>query len=550
MKRNKLRLAISAATLLTITLFVRVNAQEGAATALASTSAAVSRPASDHWSYQAVVKPAVPEVVNQAWVRTPVDAFIAKQLEDKGLTPSPDADKATLARRLSLDLLGIIPAPETVAAFVNDESPDTYEKLVESFLDSPQYGERQARKWLDLARYADSSGFQNDNDRLNMWRYRDYVVDAFNSDKPYDRFIQEQLAGDELWPGDEDALIATGFMAQYADNSNSRDMVQRHYQIVTDITDTVGEVVLGTTFKCARCHDHKFDSITQQDYYSLQSFFANISNSDDIPVTQPTVWDVAFNEAQEKYSEATRDINARIDAVIDLDRDEALKYHKERYLTDTRDAIFKPESEWTPLDRWINHRLDAVTNRGALINYFEERARSADPAFHSDWHAEKLAEIEAIQAELKPFNALKPAPELGSNQITAMTELGHKDAPPSYVLFGGDHLRPLEEVQPAFPPAMTSATPQIPDLDFSSGRRAALAQWLTSADNPLTARVYVNRVWDEYFGRGIVETVSDFGKAGAKPSNQELLDYLAASFIESGWDIKELHRAIVLSSVY
>ncbi len=554
MKMKRLRLAIAALSLITTAVVVQTNAEERVAKAgdakVTQDAAHAAQPKSDHWSYQPIRKPSIPQVAHKEWVRTNVDAFIAEQLEAKGLSPSPDASKETLVRRLSLDLLGLIPDPAVVKAFVEDSSPDAYEKLVERFLASPQYGERQARKWLDLARYADSSGFQNDNDRLNMWRYRDYVINAFNDDKPYDRFIQEQIAGDELFPGDEQALIATGFMAQYPDNSNSRDMVQRHYQIVTDITDTVGEVILGQTFECARCHDHKFDPISQKDYYSLQSFFSNISVSDNIPVSQPTPWDAAYTKAAREYEEATREINAKIDAVIDLDREEALKYHKERYLTDTREAIFKPESEWTALDRWINHRLGNVTGRGSLINYFEERARSVDPEFHSDWHAEKLAEIEALQGELRAFNNLRPAAELGSNKITAMTELGYKDAPPTYVLFGGDHERPLEEVQPAFPAALTGAQPEIPDLDFSSGRRAALAKWLTSADNPLTARVYVNRIWDQYFGRGIVETVSDFGKAGTKPSNQALLDYLAARFIESGWSVKELHREIVLSSVY
>lgn len=534
---------------LTITLAAVVGSGLASWSAAEENKAARSTVA-DHWSYQAISKPALPAVAEAEWVRTPIDAFILQELQAAGLTPSADADRATLARRLSLDLLGFIPEPSLVDAFVNDKSPDAYEKLVEQLLASPHFGERQARKWLDLARYADSSGFQNDNDRLNSWRYRDYVINAFNSNKPYDRFIQEQLAGDELWPGNEEALIATGFMAQYTDNSNSRDMVQRHYQIVTDITDTVGEVILGQTFECARCHDHKFDPISQKDYFSLQAFFANLSESNDIPVRNLTPSDLEFARAQAAYDEATREIYAKIDAIIALDYDAALTYHKERYLTDTREAIFKPESEWTPLDRWINHRLGNVTGRGSLINYFGERARSVDPEFHSDWHAEKLAEIEALQDQLKPFNKLRPAPELGSNKITAMTELGHPDAPPTYVLFGGDHERPLEEVQPAFPPALSTAKPQIRKLDFSSGRRAALAEWITSEDNPLTARVYVNRVWEQYFGRGIVETLGDFGKAGTKPSNQALLDYLAARFIESGWDVKELHRAIVHSSVY
>ncbi|MES2626126.1 MAG: DUF1549 and DUF1553 domain-containing protein [Pseudomonadota bacterium] len=552
MRRKPLYLAVLLGIAFTTTGVVLRADDEAAsvASAPAAHAAKTASTKSDHWSYQAVQKPAIPAVQNAQWVRTPIDAFILKGLEEKGIAPSADADRALLARRISLDVLGYIPSPEEVEEFVNDESPDAYEKLVDKLLASPHYGERQARRWLDLARYADSSGFENDTNRLNMWRYRDYVISAFNEDKPFDRFIQEQLAGDELWPGDETALIATGFMAHYPDNRNSRDMVQRHYQIVTDITDTVGEVILGQTFECARCHDHKFDAISQKEYYSLQSFFANVNSVNNIPVQHKSATDLAYEKATAEYDEATKDIRAKIDAIIDQDRDAALVYHKERYLTDTREAIFKPESEWTPLDRWINHRLATVTNTGALTNYFGERARSTDPNFFSEWHKEKTAELDALDEELKQFNNLKPALELGSDEISAMTELGHADSPPTFVLFGGDHERPLEEVQPGFPAAITDAQPEIHELPFSSGRRAALATWLTSAENPLTARVYVNRVWDQYFGRGIVETVSNFGKAGQEPTNPELLDYLASRFVEEGWSVKQLHREILLSSVY
>jgi hypothetical protein len=241
---------------------------------------------SKFWSYQAVKAPQQPTVQQKDWVRTPIDAYVLAPLEAKNIKPSGDADRAAFIRRATLDVLGVIPSPEEVAAFVNDESDNAYEKLVDRLLASPKYGERQGRKWLDLARYSDSTGFQNDNDRLNMWRYRDYVINAFNENKTYDRFLQEQLAGDELWPGNEQTLIATGFMAQFPDNHNSRDMVQRKYQITTDITDTVGKVVLGQTLECARCHNHKFDKISQKEYFSLQAFFANTAPVDNIPATK------------------------------------------------------------------------------------------------------------------------------------------------------------------------------------------------------------------------------------------------------------------------
>lgn len=499
------------------------------------------------WSYQPVKAPAVPEVQQKDWVRTPIDAFVLAPLEAKGIKPSQDTDRASFIRRATLDVWGVIPTPEEVDAFVNDKSPDAYEKLADRLLASPKYGERQGRKWLDLARYADSTGFQNDNDRLNMWRYRDYVINSFNQDKPYSRFIQEQLAGDELWPGDEQALVATGFMAQFPDNSNSRDLVQRKYQITTDITDTVGKVVLGQTVECARCHNHKFDKISQKDYFSLQSFFANIAPVDNIPAKKGEV-EKAYEQQYAKWEEATKEIRAKKKAIIDTHREEALKYHKERYLTDSREAIFKPKEQWNARDRWVNHRLANVTDEGSLESYFREKGESTDAKTRDPKIAEQWAELEKLDKELKKFNDLKPT--TSSNTISAMTELGHPDAPPSYVFAVGDHEKPLEEVQPAFPEAITDEKPDIKPLPFSSGRRSALAKWITSPTNPLTARVFTNRIWDQYFGKGIVTTVSDFGKAGQKPTHPELLDYLASKFVNDGWSVKKLHREILLSSVY
>ena len=499
------------------------------------------------WSYQPVKSPAIPSVKQQDWVRTPLDAFVLAPLEAKELKPSNDADRTAFIRRATLDVLGVIPTPEEVEAFVNDTSSDAYEKLADRLLASPKYGERQGRKWLDLARYADSTGFQNDNDRLNMWRYRDYVINSFNQNKPYSIFIQEQLAGDELWPDKEEALVATGFMAQFPDNSNSRDLVQRKYQITTDITDTVGKVVLGQTLECARCHNHKFDKISQKDYFSLQSFFANIAPVDNIPAKKGLI-EAKYEKDLAKWEEATKDIREKQEAILNTHKEEALKYHKERYLTDSRAAIFKPKSEWTPLDRWVNHRLANVTDDQSLEAFYREKGESTDSKTYSKELAQKWDELDKLRKQLRKFNDLKPA--TSSNTISAMTELGHPDAPPTFVLATGDHEKPLEQVEPAFPEAITSEKPDIKPLPFSSGRRSALVKWITSSTNPLTARVYVNRVWDEYFGTGIVSTVSDFGKAGQKPSNPELLDYLASKFVNDGWDIKKLHREILLSSVY
>ena len=514
---------------------------------VAAADAAAPQAAKKLWSYQLVKEPVQPAVNNKAWVRTPIDAFILAPLEAKGLAPSPDADRAAFVRRATLDAWGVIPTPEEVATFVNDTSPDAYEKLADKLLASTKYGERQARRWLDLARYADSTGFQNDGTRPNFWRYREYVINSFNRDKPYSQFVQEQIAGDELLPDKQEGFIATGFLAGFPDNSNSRDLVQRKYQITTDMTDTVGKVLLGQTVECARCHNHKFDKISQKDYYSLQSFFANTSAVDNIPA-QKGALEHKYEEQWAKWEDATKEIRAKQKAIIDPYRQAALKYHSERYLTDSRDSIFKPKADWNAHDRWVNHRLANVTVEDDMASYLRDAAQNPSNKDYTPEIALKSQEYKDLTEELKKFDDLKPA--FGAPTISAVSELGHTDAPPSYVFFGGDHERKLEEVQPAFPEAITDEKPVITPTPFSSGRRTALAKWITSDINPLTARVYVNRVWEEYFGHGIVETVSDFGKAGQKPSNPELLDYLAAKFVKEGWSIKKLHREILLSSVY
>jgi len=338
-------------------------------------------------------------------------------------------------------------------------------------------------------------------------------------------------------------------MANFPDNHNSRDLVQRKYQITTDITDTVGKVFLGQTVECARCHNHKFDKISQKDYFSLQAFFANLSAVDNIPAAKKGEVERKYDVTLAKWEDATKEIRGKQKAIIDTVREQAEKHHKERYLTDSREAIFKPKSQWNAQDRWINHRLGYITDERSLAAYLRDTAESkgADKNYTKEI-ADKWTEYDKLSEELKKFNDLKP--KSGSTEISAMTELGYPDAPPSYVFFGGDHERPLEQVQPAFPEAITDEKPDIKPTAFSSGRRTALANWIASSNNPLTARVFVNRVWEQYFGHGIVETVSDFGKAGQKPTNPELLDYLADNFIKQGWSVKKLHRDILLSSAY
>jgi len=534
-----------------LTAATQLVAGQAATTAPAPAPAATTR-SSTHWAYQPVIRPEIPAVKKRTWVRTPIDAFVLAKLEEKELSPSPDADRATFIRRATLDVWGVIPSPDEVKAFVDDKSPDAYEHVVDRLLASPRYGERQARRWLDLARYADSTGFENDRTRPNMWRYRDYVVNAFNHDKPFDLFVKEQIAGDELAPGSEESLIATGFLAGYPDNFNSRDLVQRKYQITTDMTDTVGSVFLAQTVACARCHNHKFDRISQKEYFQLQSFFANTAEVNDIPATVGPQ-ELAYRKAQQRWEEATKQVRAQRDALVAPFKDEVVKYQKERYLTDSRDAIFKPKSEWTPQDRWVYHRWENVTKDSdyEVDRYLRETTQlEIEETGHTNEAKVKVREeYKKLGEDLGKFNNLRPAS--GSDTISAMTELGHPDAPPTYLLFVGNHERPLEEVQPGFPAAIANGVaPVITPTATSSGRRTALANWIASPENPLTARVFVNRVWAQYFGRGIVESVSNFGKAGSAPSHPQLLDYLASTFVQDGWNVRKLHRAILLSSVY
>ena len=523
-------------------------ADEKASVPTQATSQDAGQTKSKHWSYKPVKSATIPTVKNQEWVKNPIDSFVLAQIEAKGLTPSPEADRAAFVRRATLDAWGVIPTPEEVNSFVNDSSDTAYEKLADRLLASPKYGERQARRWLDLARYADSSGFTNDENRDNMWRYRDYVIKAFNDDKPYSQFVQEQLAGDEIYPGNSDALIATGFIRSYPDDSNSRDLVQKKFQNQTDITDTVGEVFLAQTVACARCHNHKFDKISMQEYYQLQSFFANVNAVDKIPVAVKGDIEKDWEKANAKWEEAVKEVKAKQKALIDPVKEKARKYNYERFSIATQTALNKPEAKWTPEDRWINHRYNTnESEEAAALAYYQDNSAKGAPNYDPSYE-KKAEEFKEINKQLKNFDKLKPTK--GSIYISAVSELGHPQQPPTHVRFGGQFDKPLEEVQPGFPAAITDEKPLIQATAESSGRRAALAKWIASPTNPLTSRVFVNRVWAQYFGRGIVETVSDFGKAGTKPTNPELLDYLADNFVKQGWSVKKLHREILLSNVY
>jgi len=488
------------------------------------------------WAYQPVVRPQVPAVKSARWAHQPLDAFVLAKLEAKGIAPSSETDRSTYIRRATLDAWGLLPSPEDVKAFVTDKSPQAYEKLVDRLLASAHYGERQARRWLDLARYADSDGYNTDGNRPNMWRYRDYVITSFNDDKPFDKFIKEQIAGDELAPDNNQALIATGFLRSFPDEINARDLNLKKQEVANDLTDTVGSVFLGATVGCAQCHDHKFDKISQKEYYQLQAFLVNASWRDDVlPLAGKDRAEYVVKQA--KWEEATKDIRAKQDELLKPVIDKLETDRLSGFVPATRESIMKPEAERNAYDRWIYHRnLWTMSGRTRnAVNTLKTKDKAA------------YAKYQALDEELKAFDSIKPR---DPGYISTMTELGHADSPPTYVLFKGIYDRKLDEVQPAFPALFTDQKPDIRPTATSSGRRTALANWLADPHNPSTARVFVNRQWAQFFGRGIVETVSDFGRAGSKPTNPELLDYLADDFVKNGWSVKKLHREIMLSSVY
>lgn len=506
----------------------------------ASAPAATARGAGDspftehqrkHWAFQPVQSPDVPAVEHG----NPVDAFVAARLAERGVSRGPLADKVTLIRRATFDLHGMPPSPGDVEAFLADQSPDAFANVVDRLLASPRYGERWARHWLDLARYAESEGFKSDETRPNAWRYRDYVIDSLNADKPYDRFVQEQIAGDELWPQSPEARIGTGFNRHYPDESNAAILVQRRQEVLLDITDTVGAVFLGLTYGCAKCHDHKFDPILQADYYRLQAFFTNVATDNEIHLLSEAERAVR-NRQQAEWEEATKAIQAEMDELLDEKRAAAFETQVNRRAPETQEAFSKDPSERTMYERLLfqQHMWQMRYHGDAkLANTLEDGAK---------------ARYRELEGELAGFDHLKP-PELPVG--IGIREFG-AEAPKTHILSFANYAAPLDEVDPGF---LTLLDPQPasyePALDGrSSGRRTALARWLTRPEHPLTARVMVNRVWHYHFGQGIVRTPSDFGLMGEPPTHPHLLDWLAGEFVRGGWSLKRVHRLIMNSETY
>lgn len=488
-----------------------------------------------NWPFRSPRAPAMPGVQDQAWVINPIDAFVLARLEEAGLAPSAPADKLTLLRRLTFDLTGLPPTPEEQAAFLADESPWAYEAVVDRLLASPRYGERSAEHWLDLVRYAESDGFKADSLRPWAHAYRDYVVGAFNEDLPYDRFVAQQLAGDELEPESPKALAATGLLRLYPDEYNAANLEQRRQEILDDITETTGLVFLGLTIGCAECHDHKFDPILQTDFYRLQAFFAPLMPRDDLFAASRGERE-EYDQKQAAWSTATQSIRDEMESLIGAAREQVRLDALGKFRDEIQQAVRTPEAKRTP----YQCQIAAMAMKQAVEKDGEALGKLS---------AEAKQRYEELASQLAMLDHLRPAPLPG---MLAVSDLGTQ-APPTFVLGNGNWRNPQQEVPPGFPEFLgnSNASIEIPArAPSSTGRRSALARWLTRPDHPLTGRVIVNRLWQQHFGVGIVPTPNDFGSQGDPPSHLALLDWLAVELVERNWSLKHIHRLIVTSNAY
>ena len=523
----------------------------------------------NYWAFKLPVQASVPRVANRD-LTNPIDRFLEKARVDRGLTPAPRADPLTLVRRAYLDLLGLPPTPEQVAAFIADDSGYAWERLIDSLLASPHYGERYGRHWLDVARYADSAGFEYDMHRPNAWRYRDYVIRSFNDDKPYNLFLTEQIAGDEMDWKTEQTLIATGFFRMGPRVLfREKDNPERRFDYLDEIIGTIGKGTMGLTINCARCHNHKFDPIAAKDYYSIQaSLFGYVET--EVPL--------APRADAEAYLAKNDDINARVStlraaiAAIEKPHRDRLELEqiRVRFAEHIYRAAAKPDAERTPGEKLLAIQVYEAVNVPAV-----QIDKVLSP--------EALAKKKDLAAQISALDKQRPAPlpmaEIATDGDHRFSPLGegdnivscpkcripppfpgtyvHKDGnyqvPPSYFLIRGDSESRGSLMQPGFVNVITYGNPPtvIPRPDGNtSGRRLALAQWIGSSQHPLTARVIVNRLWQKHFGRGIVATLDNFGRMGEQPTHQDLLDWMAVEFMNRGWSIKQINKLMMMSEAY
>jgi hypothetical protein len=444
-----------------------------------------------HWAFNPPGAHPVPLVQDKAWPKSPIDQFILAGLEAKGLRPATPADKHTLIRRVTFDLTGLPPTPEEVEVWLSDASPDAYERLVDRLLASPAYGERWGRHWLDVARYADSNGLDENVAHGNAWRYRDYVVAAFNADKPYDQFLLEQIAGD-LLPADpgtrHERLAATGFLAVGPKVLAEPDEKKMELDIIDEQVDTLGRAVIGLTLGCARCHDHKFDPVSLEDYYGLAGVFAS-------------------TRTMETFKKVAR-------------------WHEH--------SLASPEQ--------LAHKADhdrRVAELKAQIKALGEKEKDAKP---------DETEAQQSRAQMKKHKEELAALEKSAPELPSAMGVGEAKATDAAVLRRGNPLTPGRVVPRRFPTVL--AGDAQPALPADQSGRLELARWLTRPDHPLTSRVLVNRLWRWHFGQGLVRSVDNFGLLGERPTHPQLLDWLARYFVEGGWSVKRVHRLILLSATY
>lgn len=485
----------------------------------------------DFWLFQPIQEPEIPAVNDNGWAKNPIDHFIYQKLDEAGLQLADEAEKRVLIRRAYYDLTGLPPTPQAVKDFIDDDSPDAYESLIDRLLADPRYGEKWARHWMDLARYAESDGYKADDYRPHAWRYRDYVIQSFNEDKPYNQFVMEQLAGDEIAPNDPEALIATGFLRLGIYEYNQRDARTQWDVILNDLTDVTGDVFLGMSISCARCHNHKFDPVLQKDYFRLRAFYAPILLRNDIPVASSQEWQT-YMAQQSVWEAKTEPIRSQIAAIEKPHYDKAAKDILETFPEDVKEMIYKTPQERTPFE----HQLAMLAEFQAV-----DKGQLAVQSIKK----EERKKLDELYKQVKEFDKWMPEP-----LPQAMTVRDVGPFPPD-TFIKDDPAK--TRVEPGIISILDSAPMKIepvPSAPNSTGRRTALARWITHPENRITNRVLVNRVWQYHFGKGIVATPSEFGKLGEKPSHPELLDWLTVQFIENGWSLKKLHKLIMTSAAY
>ena len=480
---------------------------------------------SKHWAFAPPQRPKQPKVKNTTWVRNPIDSFVLARLEKEGITPSAEADRETLIRRLSLDLTGLPPSPDQVAEFLADKRPDAYERLVDPSLSSPHYGEKWARPWLDLARYADSDGYEEDRIRPHAWRWRHWVIEALNRNMPFDQFTTEQLAGDLLPNATLEQRVATGFHRNTLTNREGGvNREEFRTEQVIDRTATTGSVWLGLTLGCARCHDHKYDPVSQKEFYQMAAFF-NTAREIDLEAPLPAERG-PFLQRQPEYEKKRATLLEEFKvAELQVDWEKKL-----------RAAAAHPG-----VDLGSDYQLNLVqvkTDTGEEILMLPPEKRTAkqkkiltDQFIRTGGFKELNTRLNALAEE---YPALTEAPAIAENPRP----------PKTHILIRGNFLTPGIEVEPDTPAVLPRLRSDSPPS------RLTLARWLVSRDNPLTARVTMNRAWQEFFGRGFVDTPQDFGLRSSPPTHPELLDWLAVEFMSSGWNVKAMHKRIVESATY